>query len=43
MKEKIQTEGINFAHLSQGEIGRIMDAEKDLDDKYYLIAFRKQD
>jgi len=42
MQEKIETTGINFASLSQGEIGRIRDVEKDLNDKYYLIAFKKQ-
>lgn len=41
VEEKIETQGIDFASLSQGEIGRIRDAEKDLDDRYYLIAFKK--
>lgn len=41
MEEKIEAKGIDFASLSQGEIGRIRDTEKDLNDRYYLIAFKK--
>jgi len=33
--------GLYFAELSDGEIRKVKEAEGDLNDKYYLLAFKR--